>query len=128
MSIVVKKIGKREYAYLAYRSGKRVVHKYIGPASDPGVATRMARIEEEKNIPDRFQSLFWDVDPRTIDVKQHARYIIERVLEMGGLDALYWIQRLFPTKLIMETCEVSRKISPRTRNFWEIWFGLRHAH
>ena len=128
MSIVVKKIGKKEYVYLAYRSGKRVVHKYIGPASDPGVATRMARIEEEKNIPDRFQSLFWDVDPRTIDVKQHARYIIERVLEMGGLDALYWIQRLFPTKLIMETCEVSRKISPKSRNFWEIWFGLRHAH
>jgi hypothetical protein len=128
MSIVMKKIGKREYAYLAYRSGKRVVHKYIGPASDPGVATRMAGIEEEKNIPGRFQPLFWDVDPRTIDVKQHARYIIERVLEMGGLDALYWIQRLFPTKLIMETCEVSRKISPKSRNFWEIWFGLRHAH
>lgn len=128
MSIVVKKIGKREYAYLAYRSGKRVVHKYIGPASDPSVATRMAGIEEERNIPGRFQPLFWDVDPRTIDVKQHARYIIERVLEMGGLDALYWIQRLFPTKLIMETCEVSRKISPKSRNFWEIWFGLRHAH
>lgn len=128
MSIVVKKIGKKEYAYLAYRSGKRVVHKYIGPASDPSVATRMAGIEEEKNIPGRFQSLFWDVDPHTIDVKQHARYIIERVLETGGLDALYWIQRLFPTKLIMETCEVSRKISPKSRNFWEIWFGLRHAH
>jgi hypothetical protein len=72
--------------------------------------------------------LFWDVDPLTIDVKQHRRYIIERVLEMGELDALLWLQRLYPTSVIIETLESSRKISAKSRNFWEIWFGVRHAY
>lgn len=128
MSIVVKKIGKKEYAYHAYRVGKKVVHEYLGPAADPGVAAKRTRAEEGKNIPSRFHSLFWDVDPRAINVKQHARYIIERVLELGGLDALYWIQQLYPSNLIIEACGESRKLSPRSRNFWNIWFGVRHAH
>lgn len=29
------------------------------------------------------QSLFWDVDPKTIDPKKHAQYIIERILDFG---------------------------------------------
>ncbi len=128
MSIVLKKMGKREYAYLAYRSGKRVVHTYLGPASDPAVAAKRAALEEIKRIPEQFYALFWDADPRKIDVRQHARYIIERVLETGGLEALWWIQRLYPTSLIIEACEMSRKVSPKSRNFWEIWFGIRHAH
>ncbi|GEM_PF-6176582 len=33
-----------------------------------------------KKIPFR-QELFWDVDPKTIDPKRHARYIIERILD-----------------------------------------------
>lgn len=128
MSIVVKKIGKKEYAYHAYRVGKKVVQKYIGPASGPAAAARKTRIEEGKRIPARFQSLFWDVDPLTIDVKQHRSYIIERVLEMGDLDALLWLQRMYPTALIIEILGSSRKISAKSRNFWEIWFGVRHAY
>lgn len=128
MSIVVKKAGKREYAYLAYRSGKRVVHKYLGPASDPVVAAKRAAHEEKKAIPAGFSSLFWDADPRAIDVKRNARYIIERVLEVGGIDAVQWIQRMYPTSLIIDTCETSRKLSAKSKNFWEIWFGVSHAH
>jgi hypothetical protein len=128
MSIVVKKIGNKKYAYLAYRAGGRVVQKYLGSASDPAVRARRARHEELKRVPERFTGLFWDVDPGKLDTKQHARYIIERVLELGGLDAIEWIQRVYPTSLIIETCGASRKISPKSRNFWEIWFGVRRAH
>jgi len=128
MSIVIKKVGKREYAYLAYRSGKRVVHKYMGPVSDPVVAAKRAAREEEKAVPARFSLLFWDADPREIDVKRNARYIIERVLELGGLDAVQWIQRLYPTGLIIDVCATSRKLSARSKNFWGIWFGVSHAH
>lgn len=127
MSIVVKKIGNSEYAYLAYRAGGRVVQKYLGPASDPAVQARRARHEELKQIPERFAGLFWDVDFRTLNTKQHARYIIERALELGGLDAIEWLQRIYPTNLIIEICGIIRKISPKSRNFWEIWFGVRHA-
>jgi hypothetical protein len=122
MSIVVKKIGTKKYAYSAFRRGSKVVHKYIGSVSDQKVAQKIERIKAEKQIPKNFHVLFWDVDPCTIHLRKNAVYIIERVLEMGDLDALQWILRLYPTKLIIETCEMSRKISPKSKIFWETWF------
>ena len=58
---------------------------------------------------------------------KNARYVIERVLELGGLDALQWLQRNYPTRRIVETLEISRKITTKFRNFWTIWFKDGHA-
>lgn len=124
MSIIIK---NDKYAYLAYRSGKRVVHKYLGLLSDPEVAKKIKEIERERNVPLEFRYLFWDTDPESIDLKKNVRYIIERILEIGGLDALQWVQRLYPTKRIVETLEISRKITPKSRNFWMIWFKKDYA-
>src|SRR3990170_3080453 len=49
---------------------------------------------------------------------KNARYVIERILELGGLDALQWLQRNYPTRRIVETLEISRKITPKSRNFF----------
>jgi len=122
MSVVIKKIGAREYAYVAYRSGGKVAQKYVGPLSDPQVASRVAALREERRIPGRFRSLFWDTDPAKVDLNGNARYVIERVLDVGGLAALNWLQRIYPTKRIIETCETSRKLPERSRNFWRLWF------
>ncbi|MBI3606136.1 MAG: hypothetical protein HY202_08950 [Nitrospirae bacterium] len=118
MSIVIK---NDRYAYHAYRSGKKVVHQYLGLISNPDLAEKIKELKREKNVPEDFRYLFWDAAPESIDLKKNARYIIERVLEMGGLDALQWIQRLYTTRLIIETLEISRKITPRSKNFWTIW-------
>lgn len=120
MSIVIK---DNKYAYLAYRSGKKVVHKYLGLLSSPEVAGKIRELGDEKRVPEKFHYLFWDTAPDKIDLRKNARYIIERVLETGGLDALQWIQRRYPTKLIIETLETSRKISVKSKNFWRIWFN-----
>lgn len=107
---------------------KKVIQKYLGVASAQVIEAKKKTLRHAAQIPERFHALFWDVDPLKVNTKQHARYIIERVLEMGGLDALFWIQRIYPTSLITETNETSRKISSRSRNFWNIWFGVSHAH
>lgn len=124
MGIVIK---NGRYGYLAYRSGRKVLHKYLGVISNPEVARKIEELERERKIPDEFRYLFWDADPESIDLKKNARYIIEKVLEMGGLNALQWIQRLYPTKLIVETLETSRKITPKSRNFWAIWLKRDYA-
>jgi hypothetical protein len=124
MSIVIK---NDKYAYLAYRSGKKVVHQYLGLISNPDVAEKIKELKRENNVPEDFRYLFWDADPESIDLKTNARYIIERVLEMGGLDSLHWVQHLYPTRLIIETLETSRKITPRSKNFWTIWLKRNYA-
>lgn len=125
--MTVKKIGTRKYAYLAYRRGERVIHQYLGPLSSPRVQRKIRILEEEKKVPPGLTALFWDVDPSRIDLKRNARYVIERVLEMGGLEALDWLQRIYPTRLLIEMCEVSRKISEKSRLFWRIWFGAERV-
>ncbi|MEK6791234.1 MAG: hypothetical protein AABY45_05980, partial [Deltaproteobacteria bacterium] len=120
MSIIIK---NGRYAYLACRSGKKVTHKYLGLLSNPDVALKIKALERERSVPEEFHYLFWDTDPKNIDLKKNAGYVIERVLEAGGLDALQWVQRLYPTRRIVETLEISRKITPKSRNFWTIWFN-----
>lgn len=127
MSILVKKIGNKEYAYIAYRDGARVVHKYMGPASSGEVAAKISEHKAGKVVPDEYRSLFWDTEPDHIDIKRNAKYIIERVLEVGDMDALGWIQRLYPAQMMIEVIETSRKISEKSRNFWKIWFGVADA-
>lgn len=124
MSIIIK---NDRYAYLAYRSGKKVVQRYLGLITNPDVARKVEELGRERNVPEELYYLFWDTDPKGIDLKKNARYVIERVLEIGGLDALQWVQRLYPTRRIIETLETSRKITPKSKNFWAIWFRDDHA-
>ena len=63
-------------------------------------------------------SLFWDVDPRTIDPKKHARYVIERVLDFGDDKEARWVYQTYPRRLIHEVADTSRSLHPQTRALW----------
>jgi len=123
LSITIKTIGKQRYAYQAYRNGDRVTQRYLGNIADKNVERMIAEIKGGNQVQPRFYPLFWDVDPRKINIRRNSRYIIERVLEVGSIDAFRWIQEIYPTRLILETCNVSRKISEKSRIFWKIWLG-----
>ncbi|MBI2267541.1 MAG: hypothetical protein HYU64_20625 [Armatimonadetes bacterium] len=125
--MTIKKVGKRKYAYLAYRQGRKVIHHYLGPLSSPQVKEKIRKLEAEKKVPQAICTFFWEVDPSRIDLHRNARYVIERVLDMGSLEALHWLQTIYPTRMLIETFEVSRKLSERSRNFWRIWFGDHDA-
>ena len=76
-----------------------------------------------KDVPPiRFrQSLFWDVDPKTIDPKRHARYIIERILELGNDKEVRWMGHFYPTSLIRDILYRSRGVlHQKTKALWTI--------
>ncbi len=127
MAIVKKRAGKNEYVYLGSRKGSRVIHKYLGPIKDSKVAKIVEVFEEQKRIPERFYYLFWDVSAERISLKENASYVIERVLELGDLKALAWVERVYPGAKIIETLLISRKIRGKSRDFWKIWFGIEDA-
>lgn len=127
MSIITKKSGKRRYAYLAVREGKKVVHKYLGPANDPDITKIIFEKKETLVIPERFKSLFWDTGIDKIHINRNARYIIERALEFGGLDSLEWLQRVYNVQKIIEVIHSSRNLTDKSRNFWKFWFRAANA-
>jgi len=127
MSISVKKIGGRRYAYTAYRNGKKVIQRYMGPINAPDVIAQMAEIERAKSVPSRLFRFFWDVDPKTLNVSRHSRFIIERILDVGDLDAFWWAQKQYPTALLIEVSLTSRRLSERSKQFWKIWFRGKYV-
>ncbi|MBA4349020.1 MAG: hypothetical protein C0415_03405 [Thermodesulfovibrio sp.] len=127
MSVITRKIGNGKYAYLVLREGKKVIHKYLGRADNPKVVKMLLHKKESSDIPEKLETLFWDANLKKIHVKQNARYIIERVLELGDLDALKWLQKVYPVRTIIDTLYLNRTLTAKSRNFWMLWFGVINA-
>ena len=64
------------------------------------------------------QSLFWDTDPKRINVKKNASYIIERVLDFGTDQEVRWLRKAYNPKLIKKIVSNSRSLNPKTKNLW----------
>ena len=68
----------------------------------------------------RRPSLFWDVDPKTVDPKKHARYIIERILEFGRDNEVRWLWHTYSKALIRDVVNTSRGVlRPPTKALWQ---------
>jgi len=127
MSVLIRTIGNRQYAYLVRRSGGRTVQTYLGPMARADVAAKVAGLKEEGSIPSQFHRFFWDIDVAAIDLHRHATYIIARILETGNLQAIWWLQRQYPTSAILQVLASSKGLSARSRRFWSAWFEVSRA-
>jgi len=66
---------------------------------------------------------FWDVESRKLDIKKYKFYIIERLLEMGDDEAVKWLNKNFQKSDFNEVLQKSRRISDRSRNYWNLVLG-----
>ena len=66
------------------------------------------------------QSLFWDVDVKTIDPKKHAPYIIERILDFGELGDARWMVHHYPAEMIKDVLRRSRVVSDQSKALWSM--------
>lgn len=91
---------------------KRVVHRKI--CYNTGM----------KNKPIAFrQSLFWDVDPKTIDPDKNAVYVIERILDFGDDSEVRWMWKYYDHALIRKVVHTSRVLQPPSRALWTLVFA-----
>lgn len=124
MSIVYKKRGQRQYAYLSALEGSVVRQRYIGDVDDPVVSQLGQISDDQKAIPERLAPLFWDTALKNIQIRKHARSIITRILELGDMQAVEWMQMTYPGAKIVEVLLTSRNISDKSRNFWRLWYKV----
>ena len=64
------------------------------------------------------QALFWDVNPRKIDAKKNAQYIIERVLDFGNDKEVKWLYNFYSKPLLKKVAAKSRSLRLETKNLW----------
>ncbi|MEA3417349.1 MAG: hypothetical protein U9R02_14615 [Thermodesulfobacteriota bacterium] len=65
---------------------------------------------------------FWDKGP--LNPKRDEYIIIERVLEFGTEDEVDVIYNYYGIKAIKSVVKESRELSPRTVNYFTLFFGL----
>lgn len=85
-------------------------------------STKKLSAKNKEIMPFR-RSLFWDVDPKTIDPEKHAEYIIERVLDFGDAHEVRWMAGYYPNRLIKKVVRESRVLHDKSRNLWELVFA-----
>lgn len=75
-------------------------------------------------IPAFVAPILWDVDTLKISFNEHAGFIIERVLEYGGIDALKWAEEQFGRGQLVETLKHSKRLSLKTGRYYSLYFGV----
>jgi hypothetical protein len=127
MSIIIRKTGNREYAYVAHRDGARMVQSYIGPLARPEVRRRVEAAQRAMAMPLHTMRLFAGVDPSALHLQRDAAVIITSLLERGDMEDLRWLAYVYPTSAIIDVVLSAKGLPPRARNFWMAWFEVADA-
>ncbi len=87
-----------------------------------------AKIKCVKTIQDILEQYridaFWDTPIVSIDPELHRDFIIERLLQYGGLAGIRWIFENWGADSIKEVVKRSRNLSRMTATFWCTYFDL----
>jgi hypothetical protein len=70
-------------------------------------------------------TLFWDVDPKTIQPKRHARYIAERVMNFGNDREARWLIKNYSRKFLKTVVSRSQSIDKQTKALWTLLLNRR---
>ena len=71
---------------------------------------------------------FWDVDFDKLDHRNHPRYVIERILEHGDINAVRWMLKTYPREQIVSALEMSRELTPKSANFWALVLNVKEEY
>jgi len=127
MSIIIRKTGNREYAYVAHRDGARMVQSYIGPLARPEVRRRVEVAQRATMMPVHTMRLFAAVDPGALHLQRDAVAIIACLMDRGDVEDLRWLVYVYPASVIVDVLLSEKGLSARTRNFWMVWFEVPDA-
>lgn len=75
-------------------------------------------------LPKYLKKYFWDVDFSKLEKDKNPHFIIERILEFGDMKSIEWMKKSFPEGEIKKIVLSSRRLSPKSANFWRLMFDL----
>ena len=75
-------------------------------------------------IPPYLKKYFWDVDFGSMDLRTDGDYVSARLLEYGDAKAVRWLLGEVEKSRLRKIVTTSRKLSPRSCNFWSLFFGI----
>ena len=68
--------------------------------------------------------IFWDTDIEQLDMDANHRYIIARLLNMGGMRGYFWVRDHYSPPAIVDALTHRRDIRPIQQNFMAEQYGV----
>lgn len=68
--------------------------------------------------------LFWDVDIDTLNLKEYARFIIERVINRGNYSDCLNLMSLYPASVIKKHIVNIKTFDKRTLSFLSMYYNI----
>jgi hypothetical protein len=86
----------------------------------------MTRKEEDKReiVLGLSKTLFWDVDPYSVDAEKHAEFIVDRVLQMGTWNEFKTILKYYGEKKIIKYATQLRYMDKIVLEFCVNYFNV----
>jgi len=70
------------------------------------------------------KKLFWETNADNINLKKNANQVIEKILELGDIEHVKWMQQNYPQDQVTKVLISSRNLSRRSANFWADYFKV----
>jgi len=67
-------------------------------------------------------TLFWDAE--SVDIEQHADYVIARVLDFGDEKDLKILRKIYTDDKLIGVVKERRGLLSMTRRFWSVYFNI----
>ena len=67
-------------------------------------------------------TLFWDADK--IDARDHAVYIIARILDFGDMQDVKTLRKIYSDEKIIEVIRTRRGLLPQTGKYWAVKLNI----
>lgn len=80
--------------------------------------------QARNTIPQTYAKYFWDTNIANLELSKNSRYIIERILEYGNLQAWQWLFGEIPDEELIDTIKNSRNIGIKTAHFFQLYFSI----
>ena len=71
------------------------------------------------------KALFWDVHMDSLDMEQHARFIIERVVTRGNMTDWKLLKKVYGTEKIKLEVLYCRFLDQKTVSFLSTYFAIK---
>jgi len=68
--------------------------------------------------------LFWDIHLTSLDLEQHASYIVDRVISLGTLDDFLKIKSFYGHQKISDILKELRYLDDKALHFSSVYFNI----
>lgn len=82
-------------------------------------------MNKENRLPKFAEKFFWDIDPDSLEPDSDYFIIIERLLNYADDITLKWLLNYYDNEKIKYVVKNSRRLTPKTANFWQKHLNLR---